>query len=214
VTQPRVIGELLATGALRRAIRWQPPVAAWTLVGLLLLWRADDTQSTVSAVWLLRVIAGLLALGVVSVLDDAAAETLAPVPFSLAWRCGLRVAVAILCVAPAWVGAILWVRPAVPVAALTLECATLVAVGLAVAGGVARWFDANEPGVAAGPTLAAIAYGGSLLPQRWALYDLPGESWSAVHLRWAVMLGAAVAVLAVTLRDPGRPNFHFSRGHG
>jgi len=205
----QVLRELVMAGAVPRVTRWGPVALGWLLAGLVLAWRADDVSDAGSAVLLLRVVALLLALGVVSLLDDAAADVLAPAPLPLAWRRGARLVLAAIAVAVPWIVALLWVRPGqygASVAALTLECAAVTAVGLAVASGVARWSDAVDPGLAAGPALIGAVLLALALPERWALLASPGAGWRDAHLRWAVLLGTALAAVAWSLRDPaGRP---------
>jgi fluoroquinolone transport system permease protein len=195
-----VVRQLVAV--LPRVTRWPPVLAGWLLAAGALVWKADDVASPAGAATLLRVVAVVLATGVVALVDDAAANVLASAPVALAWRSGVRFAAAAAAVAVPWSVALLWVRPGHLAAGLTLECAALTAVALAVAGGVARWSDTREPSVAAGPAvLGAVAFG-ALLPSRWAMFATPGSGWVAAHARWAVVLGVAVAVLLVTVRDP------------
>jgi hypothetical protein len=40
------------------------------------------------------------------------------------------------------------------------------------------------------------------LPRSIALAVTPGPGWNSAHLRWSVLLGVAVAILALSLRDP------------
>ena len=201
----QVLRELVMTGAVPRVTRWGPVALGWLLAGLVLAWRGDDVSDAGSAVLLLRLVAVLLALGVVSLLDDAAADVLAPAPLPLAWRRGARLALAAIAVAVPWTVALLWIRPGqygVGAAALTLECATITALGLAVSSGVARWSDAVDPGLAAGPALIGAVLLALALPERWALVASPGAGWRDAHLRWAVLLGAALAAAAWSIRDP------------
>jgi hypothetical protein len=193
-------------------------LAGWLLALGALAWKADDVAgpapaagmagaatagaATAGAATLLRVVAVVLATGVVALVDDAAANVLAPAPVTLAWRSGVRFATAALAVAVPWSVALLWVRPGYLAAGLTLECAALTAVALTVTVGVARWSDAREPSVVAGPAVLGAAAFGALLPQRWAMFATPGSGWAVAHARWAVVLVVAVALLAVLVRDP------------
>ena len=197
-----VVRELAASGALPRVTRWPSLVAGWLLCTAVLAWKADDVAGPADAATLLRVVAVVLATGVVTLVDDAAANVLAPAPVPLRWRHGVRFAIAGLAVAVPWMLALLWVRPGHLTAALTLECATLGAVSLAVASAIARWSGAREPSVAAGPAVFGAAVFAALLPPGWALFAAPGDGWRDAHARWAVLLGVAVAVLLVVTRDP------------
>jgi fluoroquinolone transport system permease protein len=203
-TRRRVLQELAATGALPRIARWHPVVAGWLLGAVVLVWKADDVHDATGAATLLRIVALLLVTGVVGLVDDDAANLLASVPVPLAWRTGLRFGLAATAVAAPWAGALLWVRPGHPAAALTLECAAITAFGLAVASGIARWSNAREAGLAAGPAVLAAAVFAVLLPPRWALFAPPGDAWRDAHVRWAAVLCVAMAVLLLTLRDPAR----------
>jgi hypothetical protein len=200
-----VLRELLTAGAVPRVTRWQPVVAGWSVTGGVLLWWGDDVHDAPSTALLLRAVALLLVLGVVSLLDDAAAGLLGAAPRSLPWRGAVRVALAAAAVALPWCGALLWVRPeryGVPPAGLTLECAALTAFGLAVAAGVGRWSDTGDPGLAAGPALFGGALVASALPPSLSLYTLPGDGWNAAHQRWFGLLVLCLVVLGVALRDP------------
>jgi hypothetical protein len=88
---------------------------------------------------------------------------------------------------------------------LTVECAAITAVGLAVASAIARWSNAREAGLAAGPAILGAAVFAALLPGRWAMFATPGgDAWRDAHLRWAAVLALASAVLFLTLRDPAQ----------
>jgi hypothetical protein len=180
-------------------------VVGWLLAATVLAWKADSVDDAGARATLLRIVAVLLVMGVVNLLDDSAANLLAPVPVTLAWRSGLRVGLAAAAVAAPWAAALWWVKPGRPAAMLTLECAAITAVGLAVASGLARWWSAREAGLAAGPAVLGAAVFTTLLPGRWAMFAAPGnDTWNDAHLRWAAVLGLASAVLLVTLRDPAQ----------
>jgi hypothetical protein len=59
--------------------------------------------------------------------------------------------------------------------------------------------------------LGAAAFA-ALLPPRWAMFATPDANWRAAHLRWAAVLGVAIVVLALTMRDPARRALIFHRG--
>ena len=200
----RVLRELVASGALADVTRWQPVLAGWLVAAAVLAWKADDVPDAADRATLLRVVAVILVAGAVYLVDDDAAGLLAPVPVPPAWRHALRLGLVVAAVATPWLAALLWVRPGPLTAALTLECATTTAVGLAVASGVARWSNAAEAGLAAGPVVVGAAAAAVLLPPSWALYAPPGVGWRDAHLRWAALLGLATAAFAISLRDPAR----------
>lgn len=199
----RVLGELVAAGPLVRGTRWQPVLAGWAATGGVLAWKADEATDATTRATLLRIVAVILVASVVNLVDDDAADLLAPVPTSLAWRSGVRLTLAGAAVAVPWGGALLTVPPAPLTAALSLECAAMTCVGLALARSAARWTSAREAGLAAGPAVLGAAVATALLPSQWALFTPPGAGWGQAHLRWAMVLGVAVAVLAWTMRDPG-----------
>jgi hypothetical protein len=198
-----MLGEL--AGVLPKVIRWPPVLAGWLAAAAVLAWKADDAHDAAGRSTLLRIVAVLLVTGVAAIMDDDAANVLAAVPVPLAWRQAVRLGLAAAAVAVPWAAAALWVGPGLPVAALALECAAVTVFGLAVAAGLARWSDAREASLAAGPAVLAAAIGVVLLPQRWVMFAAPGAAaWTDAHLRWAAALGIAAAVLAATLRDPAR----------
>ena len=200
----RVLRELAVAGVLPRVTRWHPVLAGWLLSAALLAWKADDVQHAAAAVTLLRAVAVLLVTSVVALVDDAAANVLAPVPVPLAWRYGVRSGLAAAAVAAPWAAALLWVRPGRLFAALTLECAAMTAFALAVANGIAHWSDARDASIAAGPAVLGVVILAVFLPPRWAMFAAPGDGWRDAHLRWTAVLGLALAVLLLTLRDPAR----------
>jgi hypothetical protein len=126
---------------LRDALRWQPAAGAAALAALLLAWKADDLDDGGTALMSLRAVAAVLALGAAFLLDDAAADTLACSPTSLAWRrSSYLLATAALTGIP-WAAAVLTAQSLgadLPVVALTLEFAALVALALAAAAALTR----------------------------------------------------------------------------
>ncbi len=204
----RVLRELASAGALPQVTSWRPVLAGWAIAVGLLAWQADQTSATT----LLRIIAVLLAVTAVSLVDDAAADVLEPVPVTLAWRRGARLGAAAVAVAVPWSIALLWLRPEHAVA-LTLECAAITACALAVTAGVAHWSDAPNASLTAAPAVTGAVVVTVLLPPRWALVVPPGDAWRDAHVRWAMLLAVALAAIAVTLQDPaGRSRVRFARG--
>jgi hypothetical protein len=154
-----------------------------------------------------RVVALLLACGVAGGLDDTTRVTVSAVPAPLRFRSGHRVLLLVLPAALCWAVLVAWVDARVggwlPVLALSLEAAAVTVVMLAVCMVLARWPGLPDPGVAAaGPVLAAFAFGVPALPDQVSLTTPPGSGWDAAHLRWAGLLLMASAGLAVALRDP------------
>lgn len=192
-------------GPLRSAVRWQPGVAAWGLVALLLVLKDEAFDDVGSALLLLRAVGIIAVLGAAFVLDDEAAATLEASPSTLAWRRSLRVVTALALVAVPWAAA--WWRVVahgteLPWVGLTVEVVALLALALASAAGVARWTGSDEPGVATTPVVFVVVLGAFQLPQRFALYGGPGPGWDAAHLRWSVLLAATTLLLLWCGRDP------------
>jgi fluoroquinolone transport system permease protein len=120
----------------------------------------------------------------------------------------LRVALLLPATAVWWV-AVLWrvqaVHPGLPlpVAALTLEAAALLAVTMALAAAGSRLAPERRGGVVAAPALLALTSAAFLLPARVALYAQPGSAtWNGAHRRWALLLGLGLATFAAASRDP------------
>jgi hypothetical protein len=187
------------------AIRWQPGLAAWGLVALLLVLEDGALDDPGSALLLLRAVAVIAVLGAAFVLDDEAALTLEASPSTLAWRRFLRVAAAVALVTPPWVGAV-WRLDAhatrLPVEGLTLELIALLVLALAVAAAVTRWSASTDPGVATTPAVFVVVLGAFQLPPKFALYGVPGPGWESAHVRWWALLATATLLLLWCGRDP------------
>jgi hypothetical protein len=193
-----------------RAVGWAPPLAAFGLsLGLLALAvRPGLALSPEELVRWLRLATIVGALGWAFVLDDPSEPTTESVAGSLLLRRVLRVAL-LLPAAAAWWVAVVWRVRAVypglqlPVAALTLEAAALLAVTVALATAGSRLAPERRGGVVAAPALLALASAAGLLPAQVALYAQPGSAgWDTAHQRWAVLLGLALAAFAAASRDP------------
>lgn len=191
-----------------RVVRWQPVPAAAALSALVLWWQRDRLEDLGGAVWMLRVVAVLLAASVAFALDDRTRATLAAVPTPLWWRAGTRLVMVGVPALLAWALAAVWVGAQVPtrlpLGGLTLEAAALSMISLAVAGGLSRWWELPDAGTVTGPAALGLGLLIPRLPERVELTVLPGQGWDAAHLRWATLLLLAAAVLVLTLRDPAR----------
>jgi hypothetical protein len=205
--QLRLVPALLVPTA--RAVGWAAPLAGFALsLGLLALAvrRGLELPAGRLVLWLrLAMTAG--ALGCAFLLDDPSEPTTEAVAGSLLLRRSLRVAL-LLPATAAWWAAVLWrvqaVHPGLPlpVAALTLEAAALLAVTMALAAAGSRLAPERRGGVVAAPALLALTSAAFLLPARVALYAQPGAAWDGAHRRWALLLGLALATFAAASRDP------------
>jgi hypothetical protein len=185
----RALGLHLAAAVLLVAVTW---------TGL------DDDRAAVAV---LRGVAVLLAAALALAVDEPGAALLDAAPTPLARRLAARLALCAAAAAPLWAAALglaAWRGAAVPVAGLTLELATLVAVALAVTAALRRWWGAAEPALVAGPLLLGSLLAASQLPRaaRLLVSTPLDPAWTAAHLRWALLLAAALAVLAAALADP------------
>jgi hypothetical protein len=207
--QLRLVPALLVPTA--RAVGWGPPLAGFALgLGLLALAVRPGLELPAGrlVLWLrIAMVAG--ALGCAFLLDDPSEPTTEAVAGSLLLRRALRVAL-VLPAAAAWWAAVLWrvhaVHPGLPlpVAALTLEAAALLAVTVALAAAGSRLAPERRGGVVAAPALLALAAAAFLLPAPAALYAQPGAAWDDAHRRWALLPAIALAAFAAASRDPGR----------
>jgi hypothetical protein len=206
--QLRLVPALLVPTA--RAVGWAAPLAGFTLsLGLLALAVRPglDLPAGRLVLWL-RLAMTIAALGCAFLLDDPSEPTTEGVAGSLLLRRALRVALLLPATAAWWLG-VLWrvraVHPELPlpVAALTLEAAALLAVTLALAAAGSRLAPERRGGVVAAPALLALASAAFLLPAPLALYAQPGSAdWDGAHRRWALLLGLALVGFAAASRDP------------
>lgn len=187
------------------------PVGATAGLGTLAFAISATEASMAPDVTLARVrFAALVAgLGAGFLLDEPAETSLAALPTPL-WA---RRLMAVGLVSPMlilwWLVMANWassLSSELPQHALTLELATIMGVSFgAAAFGGRRLSPARCGAVGAGAVLVLGATA-LLLPAEWTLY-LPTSlhpDWDASHVRWATVGGLAIAVLALTSRDPAR----------
>ncbi|WP_449349062.1 ABC transporter [Streptomyces shaanxiensis] len=197
-------------GAVGRTVPWRV-VGGGAVVGLLVVGVPRLLVGEMDG-WLglnlLRAAALVFSLGLAFLLDDPARQLTTPVPTRRWTRTGLRIALVAPVAAVWWTAALLLVpapaRP--PLGPVTLEAGTTAALALAAAAAAVRFTDEPEPGpsVAAGLlTLALLAP--ALIPSRWDLFVPPEDpSWTAAHVRWAVVLTAAVLAGVACAPEPVR----------
>jgi fluoroquinolone transport system permease protein len=206
--QLRLVPALLVPTA--RAVGWAPPMAGFALsLGLLALAVRPGLELPAERLMLwLRISMTAGALGCAFLLDDPSEPTTEGVAGSLLLRRSLRVALLLPATAAWWIAALWRVRAVhpglpLPVAALTLEAAALLAVTVALAAAGSRLAPERRGGVVAAPALLALASAGFLLPTQVTLYAQPGSAtWDGAHQRWALLLGLALAAFAAASRDP------------
>jgi hypothetical protein len=151
-------------------------------------------------------------LGIVFILDDAAARLLEAVPF--AWRCrfGVRVFVALGIAAGGFAAMYAVIDPGVTGGlGVAVEAAAVLGVGLIAAATALRYWGVDEPGVVAGPV--TLAFVGMLvsLPKPWPLIVDRGPDWQLAHLRWAAVLLVTVVFLVGASRDPASRRLRHKR---
>ena len=168
-------------------------------------WNGLDDDGV--AVMALRGVAVLLAAALALAVDEATAPLLDATPTPMAQRAAARLFLCAAVVLPMW-GLALAVATLrgtdVPLAALTVELAALAALAVAVPMALRRWWRWSEPAVVSGPLLLGALLAAGHLPQ--ALVLLPASAldptWNAAHLRWALVLAAALILLRLGLADP------------
>jgi hypothetical protein len=206
--QLRLVPALLAPTA--RAVGWAPPLAGFALsLGLLALAVRPGLELPAGRLVLwLRLAMTVAALGCAFLLDDPSEPTTEGLAGSLLLRRSLRVALLLPAAAAWWVGVVWRVRAVhpglpLPVAALTLEAAALLAVTVALAAAGSHLAPERRGGVVAAPALLALTSAAFLLPAQVTLYAEPGSAaWDGAHQRWALLLGLALGAFAAASRDP------------
>jgi fluoroquinolone transport system permease protein len=206
--QLRLVPALLHPTA--RAVGWAAALGAFALsLGLLALAvRPGLPTPPADLVRWLRLAMIVAALGYAFLLDDPSEPSTEAVAGSLLLRRTLRVALLLPATAAWWVAAVWRVRAVhpelpLPVAALTLEAAALLAVTLALAAAGSQLAPERRGGVVAAPALLALASAAFLLPARVTLYAPPGgAAWDGAHQRWAILFGLALTAFALASRDP------------
>jgi hypothetical protein len=205
-----VAAELIRSGHLVRGLRVAPLVVGAVSVGVVPA--LPHAGVGISPVTVLRVVGLILVLGGAFAFDDPAARTLQAIPYPLARRLWLRAGCAAAVVVPLW--SVVLLLPSVSGGSmvsrwsLALGLTVEVLAELAVVWATAAWGrrrGVDEPGIAAAPVLLCLVLIGAMNP-RARLFVGPGPEWLAAHLRWTAVLVCAAALLALAMRDPGRPN--------
>jgi hypothetical protein len=201
--RPLVLGQLLPV--LPRLLRWRPFVVAFATASGLIGWKYGEVQSPEGGVWLFRFVVLVLVVGAVFLLDDASSNVTAPSPTPLRIRSGVRLVVAGLSLLCSCGVAYLVLATATPLsrelAGLALEATSIAAVAGASSLALARWRGIPEPGQFAGLCALGAMFAAHLIGVRWPMLALPGADWNAAHYRWFAVLGLAVLVIVICLRD-------------
>ncbi|MFF3330195.1 ABC transporter [Streptomyces sp. NPDC002888] len=192
-----------------RALPWRALAVAGGL-GLLLAGSTrlpDRTPSPETGLAVLRIVALAGVLGLAFLLDDPARHTTTGVPVRRPVRAGLRLAL-VAPLAALWWTAALFLIPAgsrPPAAFLTLEALGLAACALALPAIAIRFTREAEPGRGTAFWLGIATLAVGLVPDRWGLFLAEGTpQWGPAHVRWAVLLGVAAAMWAMSLPEPLR----------
>jgi hypothetical protein len=185
------------------AVTWRPMVVGAALgLAVLLVPEALTARLTgTHLTTLARIAAICVALGAAFLLDDPATGSIPAVPIPRLARNLARVTLAVPAVALWWTLTLGLAKTTghhaaaahLPVAALTLEAATVLAAALALGAVAQRRSADGNSGVVAAPAVLLIATAAWLLPYPVALILTPADPhWTASHYRWTVVLTIAL----------------------
>jgi hypothetical protein len=151
-------------------------------------------------------VAVVLAIALISAIDDPEGPVLDATPYSPTRRSLFRVGAAGAVVVPVWLlaaAAVAWRTDKVSIPVLSLQTAALWAVGVAVAVGVRRASASVSPSYVATPLLLSVTLALDALPRGWQMFDAQpwGPPWIATQLRWLAVLIIAVPLVIFLLRD-------------
>jgi hypothetical protein len=206
-----------------RGMPWVPLAIAGVIAPLITHFMAGGSMHSLADRFTgLRVAGAAVAVAMGFVPDDPAREGTQHQPVPLLLRRALRVGLALPVTAAIWL-VCLWlafrtwppasgdtasVQPGadLPLAALTLEFAGLLALALALSAAATPFVPEAMGGVAAGPILILLVLVGGLLSTVMPLFanDPIEPSWRTAHRTWWGILATAMAAFALWSRDPGR----------
>ncbi len=175
---------------------------AWAVVA----WHEGDVTSVDGAVWLIRIVLVLAALGALFALDDPSIDVTKALvstrrvllPVRLLVVAGV-VAVGLLPAAALMGG---WVDDPATVGGLAVEIVTLLTFLVASALVMQRQFAVAEPAQYLALVVLGLFFLTQLIGQRWPLLIGPGPEWADAHRRWVAVGVASLMVIAWQLRDP------------
>ena len=190
---------------LPRLCRWPllagGSLVAWALTG----WRAGDVTTEVGAVWLLRFVVVVGCLAAVFALDDPSQNMTEPLVATRRSLMSGRLAVAVGVVVVATLPAVLAVGGLLDAGVgwgLVLEAFGVLALLCALSLTLQRRWRITEPAQYLVLGVLLIGVADQTTAGRWPLLAGPGEQWADAHVRWAVLVAVAVAVVGWQLRDP------------
>ncbi|MFL6178254.1 MAG: hypothetical protein ACJ74E_00195 [Actinomycetes bacterium] len=190
---------------LPRLCRWRVLILAivgsWALTG----WRIGDIGTESEAVWLIRFVTAVGALGAMFALDDPSYDVTQSAVGARRYVMPIRLAV--VGVATCCAGLPVLVMTADEVSAQTLwgliiEAASLLALLTAVALTLQRRWRISEPGQFAVFGVLLLAASEQATAGRWTLLVTPGDGWADAQWRWLAIGAVALAVCLWQLRDP------------
>jgi hypothetical protein len=214
----RLTQGVLLTPRVSRTIRWVAPTVG-AAIGLAFLFQTahSDPLDVDKLILAVRVAAVAVSLGGAFALDDRAAETLESSPASVPFQRALRVIIALPLLVVMWAVILVYAATIssriagtgavviLPVGALWLEFASMVAVTWAAAAVATPYVPEGLGGVAAAPALFGFVAAGAFIRQLALFAGSPGEAaWKLAHSRWLVVLGVALTILIEASRDPWR----------
>lgn len=193
---------MLLARPLWRATRVAPIIPA-ALAGLVIVHLGRPVGWAGTAVANLPEAGTLLCFGAAFVLDDPAANVLAPSPTTLIFRRTLRAALVIPLLALLW-GVLLW-HAQIPAGALSLTAGFggMLVVTLAIAAVAGHLVPGGLGGLAVGPALFVLMLAQLVIPEGLRFLPLNfGRHWVDAGPRALVTAAAAVAVFVTASLDP------------
>lgn len=200
----------LTVATARRITWWSVGGCIAAAVALTWLVAARDHVPDHQVVTALRWSAVLLAGGTASVLDDPTEDDLAGASTPVWWRRLLALALVTVPTVGGWAAVLTLIDRPLPWVAVSIEAAALVLIGCALASSRPLRRSNLPAGLTATLLPAVLLIVAGFLPAAVSLLPDPADvtGWRQAHIRWALLAGAAVVVLAATARDRARRPLH------